>query len=478
MYTLWKLTALRTYRINVHRQKLLLNNSFPYLPDNVMTFISILLSSLKLVISILFLPVMLLLILKYNHFIVAIPICLKIWTLIQSKKTFENTTGKNQANNNLFYTSRKKFLLQILKYIDFQTLVVLFILIFIFGIKALLLKNIYSILSLIFIIYLIIILFSKNNFALVLIPITLNFVLLIFLKDFLSEIIWNNILNFKIFIQQNSNLRLNYFAMFRIFVLSTISIDCVVHIITNLYNQVIKNHLTKLSWTKNKKIKLFNESVVQYRNFLKTLSISEYISSFIPIPLIFVMTLIFITDYPQKQILFPLFLGIIGCATNARTIFRNPYFFQYFKNKKERQLNTNSFFKIYLEKVILLLYKNQFFMVYSTILYVLVLHGNIHLENIFALTSVLLISIILPLSEKGIIIYNYADIADDYADLDGGITILAFIFGLLTLCFVIIGISFTNTPFNPNILVLNYLIIFLVLSGLRTYLNNKFQVVA
>lgn len=84
---------------------------------------------------------------------------------------------------------------------------------------------------------------------------------------------------------------------------------------------------------------------------------------------------------------------------------------------------------------------------------------------------------ILPLSEKSIIIYNYADIKDDYAELTGGITILAFIFGLLTLCFVIIGVSLTNATFKTNTLVLNYLIIFLLFGGLRTYLNNKFQVV-
>ena len=77
-------------------------------------------------------------------------------------------------------------------------------------------------------------------------------------------------------------------------------------------------------------------------------------------------------------------------------------FFQYLKNKKESELNTNSFFRISLERVILLLYKNQFFIVYSMIL------------------------------------YNYANIEDGYAELDGCVLILAFIFGLLTLCFVII----------------------------------------
>lgn len=265
--------------------------------------------------------------------------------------------------------------------------------------------------------------------------------------------------------------------MFKTFFLSTISIDCVIHIIAVLYQQFTKNHLSRLSRIKNEKIKLFNKSIIQYRNFLKTLSISEYVSNFIPIPLIFVITLIFIADYPQKQILFPLLLGAMGCGTNARTIFRNPYFFQYFKTQKERQLNTNRFFQIYLEKVILLLYKNQFFVIYSTILYVLVLHGNIHLENIFTLMLALLISIILPLSEKSTILYNYTDIADNYTELTGGTTILVFIFGLSTLCFVVIGISLTNASFNPNVLVLNYLIIFLLFGGLRTYLNNKFQVV-
>lgn len=123
--------------------------------------------------------------------------------------------------------------------------------------------------------------------------------------------------------------------MFKTFFLSTISIDCVIHIIAVLYQQFIKNHLSKLSRIKNEKIKLFNKSIIQYRNFLKTLSISEYVSNFIPIPLIFVITLIFIADYPQKQILFPLFLGAIGCGTNARTIFRNPYFFNTLKLKKK-----------------------------------------------------------------------------------------------------------------------------------------------
>lgn len=106
-HSLWKLTTLRTYRINVHRKRLSLNNRFPYLPDNTITFISTSLSSLKLVISVLFFPVMLLLILKYNHFIIALPICLKIWSLIQARKSFENTAGQYSTNNHLFRTSRK-----------------------------------------------------------------------------------------------------------------------------------------------------------------------------------------------------------------------------------------------------------------------------------------------------------------------------------------------------------------------------------
>ncbi|WP_407910827.1 hypothetical protein [Lactiplantibacillus brownii] len=420
---------------------------------------------------------MLLIILKYNYFAVAVPIYLRIWTLIQTKKVFENTTGQNATNNSFFNTSREKFLLQILKYIDVQTLTILCILVVSFGVKALMLKNIYSLLGLVFITYLLIVLFSKDDFALVLIPITLNFVLLISLNNLFSEIIWNNILDFKIFMQQNSDLKLNYSELFQIFVLSTIAIDCIVHVIIVLYKQLIKNHLNKIPRIKNKKIKILSESVIQYRNFLNTLSISEYFSNFIPIPSLLVITLAFVAEYPQKQVLFPLFLGVIGCATNARIIFRNPYFFQYFKSKKERQLNTNSFFRIYLEKLALLLYKNQFFIVYGTVLCALASHGNIHLKNIAILILVLLASMILPLSEKSIIIYNYADIKDDYAELTGGITILAFIFGLLTLCFVIIGVSLTNATFKTNTLVLNYLIIFLLFGGLRTYLNNKFQVV-
>lgn len=80
-------------------------------------------------------------------------------------------------------------------------MVILFILTFAFGIKALLLKNIYSLLGLVFVAYLIIGLFLQNNFALVLIPITLNFVLLISLNSIFSEITWRNILNLKIFMQ-------------------------------------------------------------------------------------------------------------------------------------------------------------------------------------------------------------------------------------------------------------------------------------
>ena len=134
--------------------------------------------------------------------------------------------------------------------------------------------------------------------------------------------------------QQNSNLRLNYFAGLKTFVFSTLSIDCVVHIIAVLYNQIIKNHSSRIYRVKNKKIKIHNESVIQYRNFLKTLSISEYVSDFIPIPLIFVVTLTFIAGYPQKKVLFPLFLGAIACATNVRTIFRSAYFFPILKKQK------------------------------------------------------------------------------------------------------------------------------------------------
>lgn len=442
---------------------------FPYLSASFLSFISIVLSAFKISKPLILLIVMIFSLFS-NHLIVfSIMLFVYVFKLRESMNFYEITYGKSNEKINVFKYSYNKYIYILFKVFDPLTLNTVIMLAlsmmvyFVLNVNLLIMSLLVIFISMI---YFLLIRFDIYFHILYL----LNWGLVVcFFNSISQKLNWTNILELDLFIKDNLNiLELDFDLVFRWYIvfLSFISIA--------LASLSLINIRSKKACYNYKIIK--NRDLASYTNFIKSLTISRRLAFYFPTNLMIISLFPLVLNVPAKKEIFILLIFVVNCIYTKKFMYKYPYFFHYFINKKEAQLfnfNLTGIFRVLINKYVVVFINQFIYIVYLFAVFLLYFWREFYFTDILYLVCMYLCSIVIPLSEKKFIIFDYQTMKFNKDEDYGGYfeIITTFIFFILAM--VKIGLELRNTQFNILLFVLIIALFLSLISILKLYITLK-----
>ncbi|MDN4125450.1 hypothetical protein CKO30_14640 (plasmid) [Staphylococcus aureus] len=382
---------------------------------------------------------------------------------------YEITYGKSNEKINVFKYSYNKYMYILFKVFDpltLSTVIILALSILVYFILNVNLLIISLLVVFISMIYFVLIRFDMYFQILYL----LNWGLVVyFLNSISQKLNWTNTLELDLFIKDNLYLlELDFDLVFRWYIvfLSFISIA--------LGSLSLINIRSKKNCYNYKVIK--NKDLASYTNFIKSLTISRRLAFYFPTNLMIISIFPLLLNVPAKKEIFILLVFVVNCIYTKKFMYKYPYFFHYFINKKEAQLfnfNLIAIFRVLINKYAVVFINQYIYIVYLFGVFLLNFWQEFYFTDILYLVCMYLCSITIPLSEKKFIVFDYQTMKFNKDEDYGGYfeIITTFIFFILAM--VKIGLELRSTPFNILLFVSIIALFLALISILKLYIALK-----
>lgn len=474
-----KLTTLNSFRQSFHATLEQLNKDYPYLPSKISYLLSISLCIAQIIFTLIASITISTALLLSNHSFLSLYILIYLYTLKNLITRFETFNSKTVERISFIRYSGNKYLYTLFKIYSPIHIAPILIFLLCFFIKIILLRDINlifltisCILIIHFIMYRIEIFFTF--FSLV------NTLFVMYILQKLSiRVDWTNILEMSKFVKDNSSiiLTLNWDVLFSNYCI-TIFIATVTFLLTSILTRSIrhKNNVKKLVRNSTYTNKKYPKDLTIYLNYSNSLSLNRKISFLIPLSPMVIISIPLFVDIPSRKYIFIIFTGIIICLYTKRFMYRYAYLFHYFANKKEKQLFQFSFknlFQILLSKLFILFLNQIALYIYLYLIFIVSFWNEFGLSDLIMLTYVCLISLLLALTEKKFIIFDFQSLKMNKDDDYGGTLELLYSMCLFIMALTQIGLEVKGINANVSFIMIIIISIFFLYSIIKVYINLK-----